>query len=218
MKGKPVKKQTIRIAMLEDDQLRLVGLRSLLDPVQDFELSAMSLSAISDAEDITLALLGNHSGLKFFDTMASLTSMRPKLRIIVTGAGTDEEVIFKVIAAGAKGYVQEAASAQELARAIYAVHEGFIWAPRRVISMFIDRSKILQNPNLRPWELTSREKQVLRMLVEGRSNKEIGVPLGIEERTVKAHVAKMMRKVGVRNRIALTVHAISHSLLTAQCS
>src|SRR5690349_20492905 len=126
MKCKPVKQPTIRIAMLEYDQLRLVGLRSLLDPVHAFELTAMSLSAILEAEDVNLALLGNHSGLKFFDTMASLASLKPKLRVIVTGAGIEEEAIFKIIAAGAKGYVQEAASAQELARAIYAVHGGSI--------------------------------------------------------------------------------------------
>ena len=57
---------------------------------------------------------------------------------------------------------------------------------------------------------------VLEMLVAGRSNKEIGGQLGIEERTVKAHVAKLMRKVGVQNRIALSVHAITHSLVTAK--
>ncbi len=51
------------------------------------------------------------------------------------------------------------------------------------------------------------------MLVEGCSNKEIAVPLGIEERTVKAHVAKLMRKVGAANRIVLSVHAVTHSLI-----
>ncbi len=60
---------------------------------------------------------------------------------------------------------------------------------------------------------TDREKEVLKMLVRGQSNKEIGAPLGIGERTVKAHVAKLMRKVGVQNRIALSVHAITHSLV-----
>ena len=56
---------------------------------------------------------------------------------------------------------------------------------------------------------------MLELLVVGRSNKEIGSVLGIEERTVKAHVAKLMRKVGVQNRIALSVHAITHSLVTS---
>ena len=60
---------------------------------------------------------------------------------------------------------------------------------------------------------TDREKEVLEMLVKGRSNKEIGSALGIEERTVKAYVAKLMRKVGVQNRIALSVHAVTHSLV-----
>jgi DNA-binding NarL/FixJ family response regulator len=54
------------------------------------------------------------------------------------------------------------------------------------------------------------------MLVSGCSNKEIAAPLGIEERTVKAHVAKLMRKVGTPNRILLSVHAIKHSLVSAQ--
>jgi DNA-binding NarL/FixJ family response regulator len=63
---------------------------------------------------------------------------------------------------------------------------------------------------------TDREKEVLALLVAGRSNKEIGSPLGIQERTVKAHVAKLLRKVGVQNRIALSVHAITHSLVTAK--
>jgi DNA-binding NarL/FixJ family response regulator len=63
---------------------------------------------------------------------------------------------------------------------------------------------------------TVREKEVLELLVAGRSNKEIGSPLGIGERTVKAHVAKLMRKVGVQNRIALSVHALTHSLVIAK--
>ena len=54
----------------------------------------------------------------------------------------------------------------------------------------------------------------MKLLVAGRSNKEIGDALGIEERTVKAHVSQLMRKVGVQNRIALSVHAITHSLLS----
>ena len=54
------------------------------------------------------------------------------------------------------------------------------------------------------------------MLVVGRANKEIGSALGIEERTVKAHVAKLMRKVGVPNRIALSIHAVTHSLVTVK--
>jgi len=150
--------------------------------------------------------------------MASLKASRPDLKIIVTGAGMDEETILKAIAAGAKGYVDEAGSPTEFAQAIRIVHQGSVWAPRRVLSLFIERvssspGRIFPAGRV---TFTDREKEVLEMLVAGRSNKEIGSALGIEERTVKAHVAKLMRKVGVQNRIALSVHAITHSLVTAK--
>ena len=104
-------------------------------------------------------------------------------------------------------------------QAIRIVNQGSVWAPRRVLSMFIERvSSTLRGGSFPAGRVTftDREKEVLEMLVAGRSNKEIGSALGIEERTVKAHVAKLMRKVGVQNRIALSVHAITHSLVTAK--
>jgi len=123
-----------------------------------------------------------------------------------------------LIASGAKGYVDEAASPAEFAQAIRIVNQGSVWAPRRVLSMFIERVSSAPGRIFPAGRVTftDREKEVLEMLVAGRSNKEIGAQLGIEERTVKAHVAKLMRKVGVQNRIALSVHAITHSLVTAK--
>jgi DNA-binding NarL/FixJ family response regulator len=113
--------------------------------------------------------------------------------------------------------VDEAASPAEFIQAIRNVHQGSVWAPRRVLSIFIER--VTSSPGrIFPAgrvTFTDREKEVLELLVAGRSNKEIGSVLGIEERTVKAHVAKLMRKVGVQNRIALSVHAITHSLVTS---
>jgi DNA-binding NarL/FixJ family response regulator len=212
------KKTPIRIAVVESDPLRFVGFRALFDNEPDFELISASLAEISVIQNIDLVLLGNRNGQNLFDVMASLKATRPDLRIIVTGSGIDEETILKAIAAGAKGYVDEAASPAEFVQAIRVVNDGSVWAPRRVLSMFIERvssapGRIFPAGRV---SFTDREKEVLEMLVAGRSNKEIGAALGIEERTVKAHVAKLMRKVGVQNRIALSVHAITHSLVTAK--
>ena len=163
-------------------------------------------------------LLGNQAGQNLYDTMAGLKAARPDLRIIVTGTGADDEMILKALAGGAKGYVDEGASPEEFVQAIRIVQQGSVWAPRRVLSMFIER--VTSSPGrIFPAgrvTFTDREKQVLELLVAGRSNKEIGSALGIEERTVKAHVAKLMRKVGVQNRIALSVHAITHSLVSSK--
>jgi DNA-binding NarL/FixJ family response regulator len=218
MKAAMAKKPLIRLAVVESDPLRFVGFRALFDTESDFELVSATLPDISMLQGIDLVLLGNRAGQNLFDVMASLKATRPDLRIIVTGSGMDEETILKAIASGAKGYVDEAATPTEFVQAIRIVNQGSVWAPRRVLSMFIER--VTSSPGrIFPAgrvTFTDREKEVLEMLVAGRSNKEIGAALGIEERTVKAHVAKLMRKVGVQNRIALSVHAITHSLVTAK--
>ena len=212
------KKPLIRLAVVESDPLRFVGFRALFDSEPDFELISASLSEISGLQGIDLILLGNRNGQNLFDLMAGLKAARPDLRIIVTGSGIDEETILKAIAAGAKGYVDEAASPTEFVQAIRIVNQGSVWAPRRVLSMFIERVSTSPGRIFPAGRVTftDREKEVLEMLVAGRSNKEIGSALGIEERTVKAHVAKLLRKVGVQIRIALSVHAITHSLVTAK--
>jgi DNA-binding NarL/FixJ family response regulator len=218
MKPAVARKPIIRVAVVESDPLRFVGFRALFDSEPDFELVSATLPELSVEKNIDLVLLGSRSGQNLFDQMATLKASRPDVRIIVTGAGIDEETILKAIASGAKGYVDEAATPSEFVQAIRVVNQGSVWAPRRVLSLFIER--VTSSPGrIFPAgrvTFTDREKEVLEMLVAGRSNKEIGAALGIEERTVKAHVAKLMRKVGVQNRIALSVHAITHSLVTAK--
>lgn len=132
----------------------------------------------------------------------------------------EDQTIVEAIALGAKGYVGGATSPADLVQAIRMVSQGTVWAPRRVLSMLIERTSSLSR-HIGPAghdTFTQREQEVLDMLVAGRSNKEIGAPLGIGERTVKAHVAKLMRKAGVQNRIALSIHAIKHSLVSSSKS
>jgi hypothetical protein len=141
MKAAVARKPIIKIAVVESDPLRFVGFRALFDTEPEFELISAGLPEISTLQDVDLILLGNRSGQNLFDVMASLKATRPDLRIIVTGSGVDEETILKAIASGAKGYVDEAASPAEFAQAIRIVSQGSVWAPRRVLSMFIERQR-----------------------------------------------------------------------------
>jgi len=214
MKAAPAKKSHIRIAVVENDPLRFVGFRALFESEPDFKLISASLPEIGMQQNIDLVLLGSCHSQNLFDVMACLKTSRPHLPIIVTGSGMDEQTILKAMASGAKGYVDAAASPADFVQAIRIVNQGSVWAPRRILSMFIERVSTSPRPVFSADQaFTDREKEVLRRLVRGQSNKEIGAPLGIRERTVKAHVAKLMRKVGVQNRIALSVHAVTHSLV-----
>src|SRR5262249_29769535 len=139
MKPDPARKPRIRIAVVESDPLRFVGFRSWFASEGVFELSAVSLTNLPERDDVDLVLLSSRAGQNLFDVMAGLKAARPDLRIIVTGSGADDETILKAVAAGAKGYVDEAASPSEFVQAIRIVHQGSVWAPRRVLSTFIER-------------------------------------------------------------------------------
>ena len=217
METSPAKKTTVRIAVIDSDPLRFLGFRALLSSEIDFELQSVSLTEIGTNQEVDVGLLGSHPGRNILEVLTTLKALRPGLHIIVTGCNMDEAAILKAIVAGAKGCVDEAASVSELVQAIRIVLAGSVWAPRRVLAMFVEQAYRSSNYGLsvgqRPF--TTREKEVLRMLVAGCTNKEIAAPLGIEERTVKAHVAKLLRKVGVTNRVMLSVRVITHSLISS---
>ena len=184
MKAVAAKKPKIRVAVIEPDPLRLIGFRALFESEPEFDIVSVPLDKVATEPDLDMVMLGSHGSQNLFDLMAGLKASRPDLRLLVCGSGADDETILKAIAAGAKGYVDEAATPEEFAMAIRIVNQGSVWAPRRVLSIFIERvttspGRIFPAGRV---TFTDREKEVLEMLVAGRANKEIGAALGIEER------------------------------------
>ena len=167
----------------------------------------------SPNEDIILMTASN--GAAFYAAMSALKAVRPGIRIIVTGPGNRDEDILRAITTGAKGYVSEEASPEEFKHAIREVHAGSVWV--RGVS-----SQYLSNAPRRPPARYSQDRRQdqrartrsaapagFRLLQPGNRRR-----VGDRRATVKAHVAQLLRKVGVQNRIALSVHAVTHSLLS----
>jgi DNA-binding NarL/FixJ family response regulator len=201
----------IHVAIISDDPLRVIGLRTLLKSERDIYVDTNGTEDSSLRIDIAIV---RDSGDEVIERVAKWKNDLPGVRILVMGPGLDETAISRSLAAGASGYIKETASAWEIANAIRTVKNGFIWAPRRVVARMIEDFTGACDPRQRDREtLTDRDKEVLKLLVEGRSNKEIGAPLKIEERTVKAHVSRMMRKLGVTNRISLSLLAVRQSII-----
>src|SRR5260370_40350883 len=121
MRGSLPKSQPIRVAVIESDPLRFVGLRTCLGAESDFQLSSVALSEAGAQQNIDLVLLGSHIGSNLFEVVATLKPARPGLRILVMGAGMGEENILKAIASGAKGYIYESPGPAEFAEAFQAV-------------------------------------------------------------------------------------------------
>jgi DNA-binding NarL/FixJ family response regulator len=210
-------KGPIRVAVLDSDPLRYVGLRELFGSQKEFVLRPSTVPASVQALDDDVVLLTTNRGTSFYSAMSALKAVSPGVRIIVTGPGNKDEDILRAVAAGAKGYLPEDAPLSDFKQAIRAVHGGSVWAPGRVLGTFIERataSTSIRKIKPRDGRLISRrQRQVLGLLAVGSSNKEIAQSLGLKERTVKAHVAELLRKIGAPNRIALSVHPLTHTLL-----
>jgi len=200
----------LNIGLLDFEPLRVAGFESVCEHLPHLRIVATTLSQVLASSDLQMVMLGLHNPAESFDLLARLKAAQPHLKLIVMGAESDEETIMGAIAAGAKGYLDEAATPEQVIMCIDVVASGSIWAPRKVLSEFVDRllnpdeNKPVRRHNL---TFTKREEEVLGLLQAARSNREIAQTLGIEERTVKSYIAKLIRKAGVENRIALSVRA-----------
>lgn len=215
MKRSDTRPRKLSVAVVDSDPLRCIGFQACLNSEADFELSSFAPSQLKEIPAVDVVLLSSRTVTNVAELLSTFRSVRPGVPFIVIGCHMDDDGMLRMISAGAKGCIEESASPNELALAIRMVHSGSVWAPRRVLASFVERAYKSSTPGMPVGSrsLTPREKEVLRMLVAGCSNKEIAEPLGIEERTVKAHVAKLMRKVGAPNRIVLSVQAVTHSLI-----
>ena len=202
--------------MVESEPIRAAGFKSIFNNDSSIEIVATDIAGLIADKTISIALIGLHNVVESFERLSSIRTARPQMRLILTGFGATEDVLVNAVAAGAKGYLEDAATPDQVERAIQEVSNGSIWVPRRILSLFVDRvilSSAARALKRNHSNFTDRERQVLKLLVSAHSNREIAKVLKIEERTVKAHVARLMRKVGVDNRIALSVHAVTHSLI-----
>jgi len=205
----------LRVALLEPEPIRVQGFVALFQDHPRIEFVVFELAQFLADQEFKLALIGLHGDRLPLPLVGTIHGMRPDVKLVVMGPDADDELILQAITAGAKAYLEASASPQQVEQAIMIVSQGSIWAPRRVLSIFVDRATKPSRsvvPSLA--QFTVRETEVLKLLVAARSNREIARTLGIEERTVKAHVAKLMRKVGVENRIALSIYAVTNSIVT----
>lgn len=206
----------IRVGVLTSEPIRLEGLNSVFERAPEFGQSLLepvvadleALLADTALDYLVIDLNADNGGLRL---LTEIRSIRPDLRLIVIGPPGDDELVMNSIIAGARAFLDSSAGPRVVREAIEVVVSGSIWAPRRLLSRLIDRL-LAGNENaggaIDP-HLTARERQVLDLILLARSNREIARELGIEERTVKAHVGRLMRKTGAENRIELSMRVLS---------
>ncbi|MEO6829541.1 MAG: response regulator transcription factor [Acidobacteriaceae bacterium] len=205
----------IRAYVLRFDPMRAAGLQALFP-----ENAGIQIEVEKEGEavgsgwldpGIRVVVLGTHLGSGTQKLILEILIARPGIPILVMSPAAGDEAILSVLSLGAKGFLHEAATAEQFEEAVRALIAGSIWAPRRLLSELINRLLATRTPqpSIDTAKFTGREQQVLNLLLDGSSNREIAENLQIDERTVKSYVTRLFRKMSVRNRTALSMLAMS---------
>ncbi|MHB1673887.1 MAG: response regulator [Acidobacteriaceae bacterium] len=201
----------IRIMVVEDHHVVREGLVALMNAVPGMEVVAETADGRQALElfrkhlpDVTLMDL-RLPGMSGVAAITRIRSQFPQARIIVLTTYDGDEDIHRALDAGARGYLLKGMSGEELMDAIRAVHSGRSRIPAQVAERLAERM-------VRP-ALTDRELDVLREIVSGKSNKEIGQELNISEATVKTHINSILGKLGVSDRTQAVTAAIQRGIV-----
>lgn len=209
----------IRVLIVDDHAILREGMRSLLALQKDIEVvgeaadGAGALSKVAElSPDVALMDIAM-PGMDGIEATRRITQTSPKTKVLVLTQHDNKEYIFSMLQAGAAGYVLKRAGGAEVIAAIRGVHEEGAFLPPRVAKEVMTH---YVRPTVEPSgpHLTEREKQVLTLLAENKSNREIADQLCLSVKTVMAHRANIMEKLGVHSRTELVKYAIRQGLVS----
>jgi DNA-binding NarL/FixJ family response regulator len=209
------------ILIADDHNVVRRGLRMILDGEPDLEVVAEASDGAEAVEralgdDIDLAILDvAMPRLTGLQAASELSKRRPDLKTLILSMHDNERYFFEALRAGASGYVLKTAADRDLVEACRATMRGepFIYsgAVKALIRDHLERVK--EDPSASDELLTPRELEIVKLVAEGHSTKEIAEALVISEKTVERHRANILDKLEMRDRVALTRYAIRRGLV-----
>ncbi|MGA3047065.1 MAG: response regulator transcription factor [Terracidiphilus sp.] len=202
---------SIRILIVDDHPIMRVGITALLASNKEMEVIAQAGSGeeavklhAQHGPDITLMDL-RLPGISGVETIRAIRSQSPKARFIVLTTYEGDEDIYQAMEAGASGYLVKGMPQEMLINAVKKVHTGGRYLPPPVSQALTSRT--------RDSNLSNREREVLRLLANGKSNREIAGQLGITEATVKCHVSVILMRLNASDRTQAVVTALQRGLI-----
>src|SRR5438067_3345360 len=212
----------IKCLLVDDHTLFRQGVRRLLESESDFEVIGESPNAGDAVEkardlrpDIVLMDIGM-TGLSPFEAARHIKKNRPETKVLFLTMYEDEDYLVQCLEVGASGYVLKDTPAPQLVSAVRDVYKGGKYLSSQVLGKLVEdfRSRV-RDQKMRPRisTLTPREREILKLLAEGNSVKEIAVLLGLSVKTVEAHKFNLMRKLDIHNKAQLVTYAIQKKII-----
>lgn len=214
----------LRILVADDHDVVRRGLRAILEAEPGWEVVADVANGRSAVErgrelkpDVAVVDISMPE-LSGFEATRRLLAASPETRVVILSMHESDEVIREVVKAGARGYVLKGDAGRDLVAALRAVAAGRSFFTSRVTEIVVRGAAGApgpRDPAMPQHELTARERDVLRLLAEGRSHKQVADALGIRPKTVETHRANVSRKLRLKSSGDLVRYAIRNNLIPA---
>lgn len=212
---------TIRVAVADDQALVRAGFRMIVESQPDMAIAGEAADG-QEAVDLVLRerpdVILMDIRMPNLDGIAATRRVATQTRVVILTTYELDEYVFDALAAGASAFLLKAAPPEDLVRAIRVVASGdALLAPsvtRRLIEEFAKRPEPVARSSPRLKELTERELEVLKQVARGHSNAEIAADLHVAETTVKTHVAHLLDKLELRDRVQAVIVAYETGLMT----
>ena len=225
MSASPSEDATIRVMLVDDQELVRSGLRRILRRRDGFEIEV----ECSDGDQVPAALSEHDidvivmdlrmKGVDGIEATRLLRDNPDAPPVLVLTTFDDDEMLSGALRAGAAGFILKDSSAEDLIRAVRTVAEGASWLDPAVTARVLSRYRASPDAAAATTSedgtpLTTREQEVLHAIGCGLSNSEIADTLFISELTVKSHIGRVFVKLGLRDRAAAVVYAFDHGIVT----
>jgi two-component system, NarL family, response regulator NreC len=212
----------IRVLLTDDHTLFRQGIRTLLSTEPDIEAvgeASNAFEAVTAAHelrpDVVLMDIGM-AGMSSFEATRQIRKDRPDTKVVFLSMYDDEEYLAECVEIGGSGYVLKDSPSDQLVSAIREVNRGGSYLSPRLLTRLVDGFRVQGNNAVRQprfGTLTKREREILKMLAEGKSVKEIATGFDLSVKTVEAHKFNLMRKLDIHNKAQLVQYAIQKKLI-----
>ena len=210
----------IRIILADDHKIIRDGLSSLLSQEDDIDVIAQAKDGHSTVElvrklspDMTIMDIGMPS-LNGIEATRQIINEFPKTKVVALSMHSDKKFVTEMLKAGASGYLLKNCAFEELAEAIRTIMSGKVYLSPSITNVVID-SCVRQSADNGPTvfsALTNREREILQLLAESNTTKQVARMLHISAKTVETHRSKIMHKLGFDNMVSLTKYAVREGL------
>lgn len=208
----------IKVLLVDDHQVVRRGLRTFLEVQDDIEVvgeASDGAEGVARAEELKpdIVLMDvKMPGMDGIDALRKLRELANPARVLIVTSFTEQRTVVPALRAGAAGYVYKDVDPDALAGAIRSVHAGHVVLQSEVASALLSQEEVNSGQGRGGVSLTEREREVLGLIADGRSNREIARALVLSEKTVKTHVSNILMKLDLADRTQAALWAVRHGI------